>query len=84
MPDRWDDNRWDDDIEDEEDLEEYADDEQTYPCPECGREIYDDSERCPHCGHYISEEDSPPSRPAWWIVLGVLLCLLVIGFWLLQ
>jgi len=59
------------------------DDDATMPCPYCGREMYDDSPRCPHCGEYISEEDAPSRQPPWWIVLGVLLCLAAMLFWLL-
>ena len=25
-------------------------DSDVQPCPECGREIYEGAERCPHCG----------------------------------
>ena len=41
------------------------------PCPYCGAEIHDETERCPHCEHYISKEDAPPrashggSSSAW-------------------
>jgi len=60
-----------------------APDESTIPCPSCGREIYDDSPRCPHCGQYLSDEDAPPGRKPWWIVLGALLCLIAVGIWIL-
>ena len=29
----------------------------TVPCKYCGRDIYEESERCPYCEKYISEED---------------------------
>ena len=29
----------------------------TVPCPECGGEIYDDSDHCPACGHWLTEAD---------------------------
>ncbi|MCA9071332.1 MAG: hypothetical protein KDA84_20530 [Planctomycetaceae bacterium] len=46
----------------------------TYPCPECGAEIYDDLELCPHCGYFIEDRsnDSLGGRPGWFVVLGVL------------
>ena len=66
---------WDDDALD-------IDDESTIPCPYCRREIFEDSPQCPHCGQYISEEDAPAARRPWWIILGVLLCLLVTWLWI--
>ena len=58
-------------------------DDSTVPCPYCGQQMYEDSPRCPHCGQYISEEDAPPSRARWWIILGVLLCLCVVLVWII-
>lgn len=57
-------------------------DDATVPCPYCRQEIYEDAERCPHCGRYISEEDAPSSPKPWWIIVGALLCLLVIWYWI--
>jgi hypothetical protein len=68
-----DDDDWDDDRDDEE---------PTIPCPYCGREILEDTPRCPHCENYISAEDVPPSRKPWWLVLGVLACLFVVWRWI--
>jgi hypothetical protein len=68
---------------DELDEDEYPDldpsDDDTAPCPHCGKAVYDDSERCPHCGTYLSEEDTPTRKPLW-VVLGVLLCLGIVWF----
>jgi hypothetical protein len=58
-------------------------DDATVPCPYCGQEMYEDSPRCPHCGHYISDEDTPPRRMPWWIIIGVVLCLCVIALWII-
>jgi hypothetical protein len=57
-------------------------DESTIACPYCRQEMYEDSPRCPHCGQYISDEDAPPTRKSWWIVVGVLLCLAVVWLWI--
>ncbi len=63
--------RWEDD-----------DEEPTIPCPSCGKEMHEDSPRCPHCGNYRSEEDAPPARKSWWIVIGVLICLYLVYRWI--
>jgi len=55
----------------------------TEPCPYCGKHMYADSERCPHCGNYISEEDVPRARP-WWIIAGVIACLLIFLMWVVR
>ena len=62
---------------------DWDDDEvDTVPCPYCRRPIYEDAERCPYCDRYISEEDVPSTRKPWWIVLGVVLCLLIFWMWI--
>ena len=43
------------------------------PCPECGKDIYEDSEQCPYCGSYVTFQTRVfAERPTWWVVLGVL------------
>jgi uncharacterized membrane protein YvbJ len=46
-----------------------ADPDASVPCPECGAAIYDDSDHCPKCGHWLTDADrrtlgtgSGPSR----------------------
>ena len=34
-----------------------GDDDETVPCPHV-RPVYEDAERCPSCGHYLSREDA--------------------------
>jgi hypothetical protein len=64
---------------------DYGDeDDSTIPCPYCGKEMYEDSPRCPHCGQYISDEDTPPNRTPWWIIVGVLLCFCAIAVWIVR
>ena len=53
------------------------------PCPHCFGTIYDDSERCPHCGDYLSKDDVP-FRPPLWIVVGVGVCLVMIARWIVR
>jgi hypothetical protein len=52
------------------------------PCPNCREEIAEESERCPHCGYYITKEETPPgeSKPRWWVV-GMVLALLAVLLW---
>ncbi len=71
----------------EDDWEEGAEppddeDELTVPCPHCQRPIHEDAPRCPYCGNYITEEDAPPTRKPWWLVVGALLCLYVVYRWI--
>jgi uncharacterized paraquat-inducible protein A len=70
------DNDWDDDVEDD-----FDDDEPTIACPHCREEIHEDAQRCPRCGHYLSEEDAPPSRKPWWLIVGVIACLYLVYRW---
>jgi hypothetical protein len=72
----------DDDPEDPEPPDYDDDEEPTIPCPWCGVEIHEDSERCPHCEKYVSREDAPPAPKPWWIYLGVVVCLFVVYHWI--
>lgn len=52
------------------------------PCPYCRAQIHEESERCPSCGRYFSEEDTASDKP-WWFLIGVLVCLAISVFWVL-
>jgi hypothetical protein len=69
--------------DDDWDDEDSGDDEDapTVPCPYCQRPIPEDAPRCPYCENYISEEDAPPARKPWWIVIGILLALYAVYRW---
>ena len=73
----WDDEDWDADSE-----YDYADEEsETVACPECGADVYEDAETCPHCGNFIVHSSSGylwRNRPIWWIAFGLLGILAVI------
>lgn len=60
-----------------------SDEDETIPCPYCGQPVHEDSQRCPHCATYISEEDAPSGKPTW-LVLGVVLCLAIVAMWVLS
>jgi hypothetical protein len=72
-----DEDDWDEDDGDGEDEQDT-----TIPCPYCRQPIHEDSQRCPHCEQYISQEDAPPSRKPWWLLVGVLLCLYAVYRWI--
>ncbi len=62
---------WDD--EPDAEFENGDDESETVPCPSCGQQIYEDTERCPWCGDYVITDTSPlGGRPTWWIALGLL------------
>ncbi len=62
---------WDEDGDDSDD---------TIPCPHCREPVYDDAERCPSCGKYLSHLDAPARFP-WWFALGFLLSMAVALHW---
>lgn len=71
----------DDDWDDDESYDSGEDDE-SVPCPYCGREIHEDAVRCPHCENYISAEDQRGQPRPLWIKLGLILCLAIALLWL--
>lgn len=55
-------------------------------CVNCHEPLYEDAEQCPHCHHYVTDEDEELNvaneeeasyyrRKPWWIIVGALLCL---------
>jgi hypothetical protein len=84
MPRRTIDDDWDDDGEDWRDSvddDDSDDEESTVPCPYCNRSLLEDVLCCPFCGNYISDEDAPPARKPWWMIVGVLVCLYIVYRW---
>jgi len=68
--------------DDGEDWDEDPDEEATIPCPHCGKQIHEESQRCPYCENYLSREDAPPSRKPWWMILGAIACLYAVYRWI--
>ncbi|MEM1062260.1 MAG: zinc ribbon domain-containing protein [Planctomycetota bacterium] len=68
-----------------DDPEEDFDDEPDVPCQSCGEPIYGDADRCPHCGHWQTDEfaDRPEyrSRYPWWVSITSGLLLVGIAYW---
>ena len=74
------------DRDEDEDVEGWDGDDdldETVPCPHCRADVYEDAERCPRCGKYLSREDSPRRHP-WWVVAGALACLAMVFWWILN
>lgn len=67
---------------DESDVKEGEESSGTYPCPSCGKDVYEDAIRCPHCQQYVTP-DAVSSGPLRWIALGVLAALAGLAAWLL-
>ena len=66
----------------DDDEDEDEDDAETIPCPYCRRQIHEDAVRCPYCEKYISAEDAPPGARPLWFIIGFLLCLLIVYWWI--
>jgi hypothetical protein len=63
----------------EPDDEEEQDVASLVECLYCRKFVHEEAPRCHHCGNYHSREDAPSRKP-WWLVIGVLVCLLLILF----
>lgn len=64
---------WDDDF----DSVDVADD--VMACPDCGGEVYVDAERCPGCGHWVTDAErmARSGEDARWVKWAAILLLLV-------
>lgn len=84
-------NYEDDDGEDLDDADDdydsgYADgdddEEPTVHCPYCRGEVHEEAQKCHHCDHYLSREDSPSERRPWWFYVVIAFCLYTVFQWL--
>ncbi len=77
-----DDDSWDDaplssDVDDDDALAEMA-------CPECGRRVTEDTQKCPYCGDWITPISPGSGRWKRWVFVGaVVLMLLAMLRWIL-
>lgn len=70
------DDDFDRELPDESDMD---DDEQPdiVPCPLCRRPVYEDAERCPHCGMDVTHAATPGG--VWTTVVVVLIIVMLAG-----
>jgi uncharacterized paraquat-inducible protein A len=63
---------YDDDFGPDAEDADADDDSETRPCPECGKAVYEDADRCHHCGeHIVWDTGHWVGRPVWWMALAV-------------
>jgi len=78
--DHFDEDEWSDEDESDEDFDEEPDE---VPCPACGRTVYEDAPKCPHCGEWITPGSGAErrSRTWFWPIIVVVLILLILVAW---
>jgi predicted RNA-binding Zn-ribbon protein involved in translation (DUF1610 family) len=78
---------YDDEHEWEAESDDYADDEpegDQLPCPSCGEMVYDDTDRCPHCGDWIMPLEASTSRKSTLWIIGAVLALIGLLIWIIR
>lgn len=74
------DNEFDESYDDFNNDDEFDnDDSDTIACPQCSTDVYDDSPRCPVCGHYFTAADRRRGSNPWvrWVVLAMIVAMLL-------
>ena len=59
-----------------------SDDPDLEVCPHCRKLISEDAERCHHCGMYISDEEAPLPKPAWFVIAVIVALGIVFLVWI--
>lgn len=72
---------YDPDEADQDDSDE-EDPAETLPCPRCKKDVYEDADRCPYCGFFITPA-AVSSGKTWWFIIAAVLALLAMLMWLL-
>lgn len=49
----------------------------TRPCPSCGAQLHDDVSLCWKCGHAVEESDDAKGPPAWVVITGIALAVIL-------
>lgn len=78
------------DADDESDVDEGPDEhdqseeDATHPCPRCRRRVWEDADRCAHCGYYLTGEDLAGGRysPRQKMISVILLAAAVLMAWI--
>lgn len=59
-------------LDEEDDNWDNDDEAETFACPACGADVYEESQRCPECGEYISQSTGPlAGRSTAFVILGI-------------
>jgi hypothetical protein len=70
--------------DEDEELDLDTDDEAaTIPCPHCRRPVYEEAQKCEHCGSYLSDAEPTRFRP-WWMIAGFILVLIWFAVYVLH
>ncbi len=80
----FDENDEDDPNDPDESDQDDSDDPDFVRCRYCRKMICEDAEQCPHCGSYISQEDAPPAKPRWFIIVAVVTILAILVVWVIK
>jgi hypothetical protein len=68
---------------DDDEFPEPDEDDPNFLCPYCRVPIFEESEKCPHCGTWLTDEENDAGqRKPLWIIVGAVACLVVVYFWL--
>lgn len=73
-----DDDSWSEDVDDTDDNDE------TIPCQNCGRDVFDDAPQCPFCGEYIIHDtgvwsNKSPVMRSFYKLVAILLIVAFLG-----
>ncbi len=69
---------------DEEDLDDdFDEDSDETACPACGSPVYEDAEKCPHCGQWITPLSGAERRSRTWLwpILVAVLIVIILVVW---
>jgi predicted nucleic acid-binding Zn ribbon protein len=71
-------------LPDRSDMDDDPEGPDTTDCPYCGKEIFADSEFCPHCAKYLSKEDTPLKTSTWVVIVVLALVGVILFGWVLR
>ncbi len=54
----------------------------TVPCPACGMEVYEDADRCPSCGNWVTLRHGGARRRGglWWLVVLAAIAAMLVAY----